>query len=363
MTRSGRGVDPSAGSGYEWEPGAGCYGATFDHAAGPMQPVIGVVRAADTGKPLVGVTIRGYTTHRRGSVQDEDLLNTTTDNDGRFRLLGLPKDRGHETFIWADAGELPYFPAAEAVADVPGLEPVTVDFSLQRGVWVRGRVTDKRTGKPVGAIVHYYCFPDNPALKGVRPERVMEVRAALTPQTREDGSFRVVALPGPGLIGVRSYHDHYTRAGMVIGEEIKKRRKSGNVLFTVPGNCHPSNFHQLVEITPQAGQESITCDLELEPGRTVPGTVLDPNGKQLTGASVLGTSDTPYWRPPLAGADFTVEALHQGQSRQLCFVHKERGLAGSLVIGPEERGPIRVRLQPWSSFTGRVVTSSGEPFV
>ena len=44
-------------------------------------------------------------------------------------------------------------------------EPLRVDFTLARGVWAEGRVTDRRTGKPVRAVIEYYADTRNPHLK------------------------------------------------------------------------------------------------------------------------------------------------------------------------------------------------------
>src|SRR5207302_10825105 len=117
---------------------------------------------------------------------------------GPFQLLGLPKGAGSQ--IAALAPDLPYLAGVRDVPDPPGLGPLRVDFALKRGAWVRGRVTDKAMGKPVRAHVSYYCFADNPWAR--------VITAFATDDgcwTKEDGSFRVAALPGPGLIAVEAW--------------------------------------------------------------------------------------------------------------------------------------------------------------
>jgi RNA polymerase sigma factor (sigma-70 family) len=363
MTRAGSGVHAPAARGYPDEPGGACHGAVFDHVAVSSRPVVGVVRDRDTGKPLAGVKVHGYAAFHSHYVDECDLLQTRTDRDGRYRLVGLPSASGLETLILADTEDLPYFPAVEAVADATDSGPVTVDFAMKRGVWVQGRVTEKGTGKPLGATVHCYCFQDNPNLKGLHPRWLPLLRGALSSETKEDGSFRVAALPGPGLIGVRAYHEHYVRAGADAGRNIKASRGTGDFLTTtVPGNCVPSNYHALVQIAPRAGEEAITCDVTLDPGLSVAGTVLDPEGKPLAGARLLGFADMLFWRPtPLPGADFRVQAIREGRPRQVLFVHHGRRLAGSVILRGGEQAPIQVRLGPWGTFTGRVVTDNGEP--
>src|SRR5207248_11498297 len=68
------------------------YGAGFRHAAAPTKPIVGVVRDKDTKKPLAGVTIRSHAlTISPSSYREFDLVRTTTDAQGRYRLTGMPQ--------------------------------------------------------------------------------------------------------------------------------------------------------------------------------------------------------------------------------------------------------------------------------
>jgi uncharacterized protein (DUF1501 family) len=53
----------------------------------------------------------------------------------------------------------PYFGSEVDIPQTAGLDPVTLDIKLKRGLWITGRVTDKVTGKPVSAVVHYFLNP------------------------------------------------------------------------------------------------------------------------------------------------------------------------------------------------------------
>ena len=73
------------------------YGANFRYPAAPTKPITGVVRDKDTKKPLVGVTIRSHTmADSRNYYPDENVVQTTTDKDGRYRLVGMSA-RGRAT--------------------------------------------------------------------------------------------------------------------------------------------------------------------------------------------------------------------------------------------------------------------------
>jgi len=69
------------------------HGSTFVHAAGPTTPVVGVVRDADTNAPLPGVRVRPA---RLAGIPIDNpfrygYVEAVTDEDGRYRLVGLPR--------------------------------------------------------------------------------------------------------------------------------------------------------------------------------------------------------------------------------------------------------------------------------
>ncbi len=334
------------------------FGANFDLAASPTRPVVGVVRDKDTGKPLPGVTIETIG-HYIG------LIRTTTDENGRYRLVGLPKGSGnkiaartYDTFMprrIEAANERPYLASIKEVGNPLGLEPVTVDFALKRGVWVKGRVTEKETGKPLfAARVEYFCFVDTPNSQLVGRLYPFNMR-----HTEEDGSYRLAALPGRGLITARAAQDHYIIG--VIAEPIQRsaEEKQSNDFATYPHYAIPSHHHMLVEISPKSGDESIACDVALIRGRSLKGTVLDPDGKPLDGVRVAGLRDMGDWSN--SGAAFTVESLQPNKPRLLQFVQDGRKLSGSLSLSGNEKGPLSIRLQPWGTLTGRLILTQGQP--
>ncbi len=353
MTRPGGTMRLPDGTNSAGEHGLTYCGATFDLVISPTKPVVGTVRDKATGKPLAGVTVAtrfigGMDGFQRG------LIRVTTDKDGRYSLVGLPKGLGNQ--ITADASDMPYVPAAKSVPDTPGLGPATVDFALRRGVWVKGRVTDRATGKPVAAGVEYYSLLDNPHLKGVRLE---------DPNwhaTGDDGTFRTVALPGPGIIAVRSTYDRY-RMG-VGADRIKGHRVEGGfeLLRTAPDLIHPGNYHVIEPINPEPGAKSITCDVVLDPGRTLRGVVIGQDGRPLEGARLNGEKPMTYWaRDALKGAEFSILSLGGDESRLVQVMHEGKRLAGWRTVRGSDQGQVRIQLAPWGSVIGRLVRPDGEP--
>src|SRR5262249_35214796 len=128
----------------------------------------------------------------------------TTDAKGRYRLTGLGKDEEYRV----RAGGSPYFIVTRPVKDTPGLEPITVDFELEQGLVLRGRMTDQ-DGKPVRGLVRYKALPDNPNLEDFT---TLDDDGG---ETGPDGSFALLTIPGPGLLLVDAYEaDRYCRPGL-----------------------------------------------------------------------------------------------------------------------------------------------------
>ena len=98
LTRPGKAVEvPHGGGDHETgEPlvATTYFGASFRHAAAPTRSILGVVRDADTKKPLAGVPIRSRTLATRPNHLD-DIAQTVTDAEGHFRLTGMPKGNGN----------------------------------------------------------------------------------------------------------------------------------------------------------------------------------------------------------------------------------------------------------------------------
>ena len=99
------------------------------------------------------------------------MVQTTTDAQGRYRLVGMPKGEGNRIKI-VPGNDQPYLVSYRDVPDSPGLDPVTADFELKRGIWIEGKMTDKATGKPVAGTSTYHAQPGNPNLDayGYDPE-------------------------------------------------------------------------------------------------------------------------------------------------------------------------------------------------
>lgn len=330
------------------------YGATFDHVAAPSKLVVGVVRDVDTGRPIAGAVVEksnALPVPEPRPIDDRVRFRAVTDKDGRYRITGLPRGNGNELRASPPAGQ-PYLMSAKKVPETPGLEPVTVDFPLKRGVWIDVKVTDKVTGKPVRCGVQYFLFDDNPHLK----EAAGLVTNSHVQNRAEDGTFRLVGLPGRGVVAALADEDHYLRG---IGAAKIKGLLPPRTPRTVPALCLPEQFHTLAEVNLDPSAGPVKCHLVLDPGRTLTVTVVGPDGQPLTGAYTNNFDSRGLWMPePLKTATLTVHAL---RPRRLLFLHRERHLAGTLLVHGDEQGARTVKLEPWGVLTGRLVIAGGKP--
>jgi RNA polymerase sigma factor (sigma-70 family) len=333
------------------------YGASFDHVAGPTTPIIGVVRDKDTKKPLAGATVTSWKLAGDNHL-GRDYVQTTTDKDGRYRLVGMPRGEGNRIRVMGPEGQS-YLEAHKNAPAAGGLESVTVDAELKRGVRIKARAIDKATGKPVVANVEYFPFRDNPYRKdapGLWPRS----------STREDGTFEFIGLPGRAILTARAHNEEYL---MSVGADKFKRNAIGQLsdntgqVLTAPG-CHARDWHTLMEIEVAKDAAALTCDIVLDPGRRLQGTVVGQDGKPLSGARLGGarTGFVPTWEyKTQPTVEFTVYGLKNGELRNVLAMHEEKHLAGSLLLKGDEKGTLTLRLEPWGVVTGRLVTSDGQP--
>jgi protocatechuate 3,4-dioxygenase beta subunit len=335
------------------------HGASFEHQAALSRPIRGVVRDKATRKPLPGVTVIA------------GLCQAVTDKEGRFELLGMAKAEGYGFWLKPAEGQ-PYFRRLAGVKDTPGLEALTGDFEMVRGLMVRGKVTDKGTGKPVaGAWVMYCALYGNESAAKMEKESYPRGDAI----TGADGTYALPVMPGPGVMLVASpKRDAYMPAWVS-----NKERKA---FFKTPladsytwegffpealggasrGMFGVRYYHAVVLLEPGEKEESLVRDVALERGQQRKGRVVGPDGKPLTGVTVGGLTQ---WGPEesLTGDEFTVRCINpKAPARSLTFRHKGKNV-GSFVkeLPAEKGGPLVVKLQPCGSISGRIVDKDGQP--
>jgi RNA polymerase sigma factor (sigma-70 family) len=317
----------------------GVRGTSFEYQAAASRPIRGVVRDKATGKSLPAVTVF-FDTWLDPRNEEPVLHKAVTDKQGRYELLGLPKAEDYALALRPADGL--YFQRKVRVQDTPGLGALTADFELEQGeVTVRGKVTEKETGRPVaGATV------DSNPLTGTGG------RAETT--TGPDGAYILKVGRGSHTIGVAGPNpDAYMPAFLPRADP-----KAPVPDFRIA----PETYHALVLIAPEK-EEVLVKDVALELPQQRKGRVLGPDGQPLSGTTITGLA--PRWNvvETVKGAEFIVRGINpQAPPRSLTFLHRDKKLGLFLKELPEETsGPLTVNLQPCGVASGRLIDQDGQP--
>jgi RNA polymerase sigma factor (sigma-70 family) len=341
-------------------------GKRVEVIAGPSKPIEGTVRAKDTGKPVAGAWV--YVNEHAYCNNDQiRLIRAVTDEKGHYRLEGMPKSSNYELTVYAPAGQ-PYLDTARTLPDSEGLKPIAADFVLRRGVAVKFRLLDKRTGRPVRGQIQYEIAQHNPFYaeavyrSGVIPSReFMHIRT-----TDQDDYIRFVAYPGPCAILAFAGREngYFLRAKIDPADEAKGRYPLGK---GDPGNgfLGLSHGYRCIDYPENAGEQ--TFDILFDSGATLKGTLVGPDSQPVKGAVAygLGFDRTPRSPPPedeiLPNDTFLASGLDPDSACTLSFVQRQRKLIGHMVVHGNEKQPVTVHLRRWGVLTGRLVDADGKP--
>jgi hypothetical protein len=269
------------------------------------------------------------------------------------------------------------------VPDVQALVPASADVTMHRAAVVEGRLLDRKTGKPVTGEVYYLAMTGNPWLKRLPGIAVYTNEVTVRPRpahtyTDDAGRFALRVLPGPGVILARadmfrnpeaSYTSaivaeadrKYLRKPSPDARSVGPTRPRGEEYFdtgTFVAPLHWENGYAL--IAPEATDRTTNVDIRFDPGLSVSGRVVGPDGKPLAGAKVVGLGGKDLRPATLPTDAFTAHALSSGQPRTLFLVHEDRKLVGTVAVQAGDKELI-ARLVPWASVTGRVLDHDGKP--
>ena len=137
----------------------------FQLALAPGIRVQGTIRDNDSGRPIAGLEIQAAVFDEHSRIPDPgieaiDRRRRKISPRRAFQSGGLPtvhQDRQGASLSRTRRSRCP--------AESPGLEPITFDIAMKRGVFVRGKVIDKVTGQPIKGTANYYAFADNPHVR------------------------------------------------------------------------------------------------------------------------------------------------------------------------------------------------------
>ncbi len=337
-------------------------GRDFTYAVGPSVPVEGVVTDHDTGESVANVLVYvDRLFQQKGPERGQERLDTThmravTDGQGRFRITGMPPGEGHVLEAMPRKSE-PYLMTSQDVSlSLEDGDAKRIEFQVKRGIWIEGRVTDMQSGEPLSATVGYLALKKNPhALEksGLDWDWITQRYG-----TDSDGRYRVLGLPGPGVLLVTLQVPGYPLAAGA--ETIDGYDASGGIIPTIwPQQV--SNWHLLKQIEPATDATSFTSDLVLDTGVSIPGRVVGPDGKPISDLYVLGqTEGDEWWRPRhtdnVRTTDRFTVYLYDGKGpQQLFFKNKDETLVGQYRLEGDAPEEIVVTLQPSVRVTGRLI--------
>lgn len=287
-------------------------------------------------------------------------IKTKTDSSGNYRLDGLPK--GEKIEIHIRPFERPYFTRRVIIPNLEGFESVRQDIKLRRGIWVTGKVIDDETRQPISARVSYAPFSKNDAAQQDRNEiGWYQHHEDGHSWTDSEGNYRVVAMPGPGVIRVESIVDAYpTGQSFDLAQQIEQRE--GNNRYAgglTPTKRSPTAFQ---EINPAPEDVEVTCKFALYKGQEVELVAQDSDGQVLPHVQVTGWRDRWGSAKEMKKSRFKLVAFQADETRSVILYHKQSNLGKALLVSAGKKLTDEiVTLQPCATIAGRLVDAEGDP--
>jgi hypothetical protein len=226
-----------------------------------------------------------------------------------------------------------------------------VDFQVDRGLEITGRIREGGTSKVVRGEVHYSPMVRNPHLKDYPSLKDGGVIISNWGRVQPDGSFTVLVIPGPGALAIcASDVDRYP----ILDAERE--------LFKMKARGYPvAPVHALAAVeADEKKPASLVHDFELHPGKTRTGRVVGPDGQPLDGIRVAGLA-AMEGPEQMKSPEFELTGLSNRQ-RLLLFYHAGKKLGAVFEVKADTPEPLVVKLQPLGSVEGRVVDAEGKPY-
>src|SRR5439155_13337555 len=121
----------------------------------------------------------------------------------------------------------------------------------------------------------------------------------------------------------------------------------GEAFIAADGHIEPlMNQSGYKVIDPAAGTEAITVDMQFDPGRSVTGSIVGPDGAPVPGCHISGLMAAYGARKTLSDASFTAAALDSERPRTIAAATPDRKLAGAIKVSGTETKPPVIKLEP-----------------
>ena len=316
----------------------------FTHTLEPARVIKGRVVTNDSNKPLPDVEVKGFVVGNRNSIE----TNTRTDENGEYRMaVGEGQFYSVSVRPSAKSGYLCERIQRQKAEWPDATKPLDVNFSLEKGRPVTGRIVNG-DGKPVvGARIEYHPHGSNPrASRGTMQQQPVVLSA-------KDGSFLVNCLPGRGFLVADGPSTDFAR------QPLRVEQHGGYEDWYVHG------FASL-DIGDDVPIKPVT--ISLKSGQKMRIKVVDEAGKPLKNVAVHydGINSRLTHRFGGAGrlmrtADIELPGCDQSASYRVFFVHGGKKLGAVAELKYDGGKQHTVTLTRMASLKGRFVTEDGTP--
>jgi hypothetical protein len=198
------------------------------------------------------------------------------------------------------------------------------------------------------------------------------------------GAFRGIVPPGPGVLLLEAspgmpfmwestlpwkesdgYHRRFPYAPLTRREPADgAHRAPGAAGDTLPGAYGPIALDDVVAyrvIKPAANDAPYKVEITIRTAPTRRVRFVDPDGRPVRGALVLGVTSSPRHQVILDGDEIEILALDPTRERCLTARSTDGRLYVQMTVRADSAEPITVRMQQSPGVTGRLVDEAGKP--
>jgi len=321
----------------------------------------GHVVAADSGQPLRRVDVRLIRTDSPAGGINRGFgglaSSARTDGDGKYEFADIPAGRYQisatkPAYVMQTWGQSQPTAPPKPVELHGGETLDRIDFSLQRGGVITGRIVDE-FGEPLSGVDIRVL--QTRAINGRR-----DLQESGFAATNDLGEFRVFGIT-PGQYYVKTM---WRRTGMPVDPASPDRTGYPDTYF--PGTLTVDDAQRL---TVRAGETIADLVMALSPIATVrvEGTVVDSNGKPAGPANLMvmksGSTDGPSFGSPVRpDGTFIISSMTAGEYtlRAQSFPPRKETATLKITVGTEDIKDVRLIAAPPSAISGRVVVDPAQ---